>query len=254
MATAKALPVESPRPFFVLDVETMNPPAHEMTRLEQEFLADWEPGGNLKDPEKIEAKRQADLNKFRERAALLDAAPLAMCGLMFEGQTFLLHGLKTAKAKWLGSRKNGVTLEGFAGEKALMEAVITVLNEKTEADSIGVGHNLFGFDLRRLRLACVRNGLMLPDVLRVVRTDGEERQRFVDTMQLFCKYFGRSNDIMVSQETMLTRLGVESLLHGVATGADVPALLAAGKVSEVGTKLLADLLGVRAAYLRMTGR
>jgi hypothetical protein len=254
MATAKVLPVESPCPFYVMDVETTNPAADVMARLEEEFLAEWEPAGNLKDPEKIEAKRHADIEKFRERAALLDAAPVVMVGLMFEDATFLLHGLKTARATWFGNRKNNVTLEGFHGEKALMEAVSLVLNEKTSPGWMGVGHNCYGFDLRRIRLACVRNGLKLPEALRVVLNEEEDRRRFLDTMQHFCKYFGRNGEIMISQDKMLVRLGIESLLNGVATGADVPGLLASGKINEVATKLLADLVGVRDAFLKMTGR
>lgn len=254
MATAKVSPAESACPYYVLDVETANPPADVMARLEKELLEDWEPGGNVKDPEKIEAKRLSDVQKFRERAALLDAAPVAMVGLMFEEQTFLLHGLKKAKVKWFGNRGNNVTLEGFAGERSLMEAVCLVLTEKTSPGWMGVGHNCFGFDLPRIRLACVRNGLKLPEALRVVLTEGEDRRRFLDTMHHFCKYFGRNGEIMVSEEKMLGRLGIDSLLEDIATGADVPALLEAGKIHEVATKLLADLVGVRDAFLKMTGR
>ncbi|HUO61006.1 MAG TPA: hypothetical protein VMU24_10085 [Candidatus Acidoferrales bacterium] len=252
MATPRVLPPESALPYFVLDVETMNPSPDAMATLEAQFLAEWEPGGNLKDPAKIAAKSDADLQRFRERAALLDDAPVAMVGLMFEDATFLLHGLKRAKARWLGNRKNNVTLEGFDGERSLMEAVCTVLNEKAQPDSICIGHNIFGFDLRRLRLACVRNGVKLPDVLRVVFD--EKPQRFLDTMQHYCRFFGRRDEIMISQEHMLEQLGIEPLLRGVASGADVPKLLEDGKFNEVATKLLADLVGVRAAFLRMTAR
>jgi len=241
-------------PYFCLDVETMAPPADVMTRLEKEFLAEWEPGGNLKDPEKIEAKRQADLEKFREKAALLDEAPIAMVGVMLEAETFLLHGVKTAKAKWFGRRENNVLIEGFAGEKALMEAVITVLDEKVTRDAVGVGHNCYRFDLPKIRLACIRNRLKLPESLRVLLVDGEDRQKFTDTMHVFCRYFARNGEIFVSQDVMLGRLGIESLLRGVADGSDVPGLLAAGKINEVATKLLADLVGVRDAFLKMTGR
>jgi hypothetical protein len=100
----------------------------------------------------------------------------------------------------------------------------------------------------------VRNGLKLPEALRVVLNEDEDRRRFLDTMQHFCKYFGRNGEIMISQDKMLLRLGIESLLNGVATGADVPGLLASGKINEVATKLLADLVGVHDAFLKMTGR
>ncbi|SRR5579884_2851524 len=261
MATALKFPRVEREPqaepvteFFIFDVETMNPPAKEMERLEREFLAEWEPPGNLKDAEKINGRQQADLEKFRDRIALHDAAPVAMVGLMFEDKTFLLHSLGRDRVKWFGKRENRVSIEGFRGERELIGAVYAVLSEKTTEKMQGVGHNIFGFDLAKLRIAGVRNGLTLPDALRVVMDEEEERQRFVDTMTLYCKYFARRGEIMISQERMLERLGVESLLKGVANGGDVPKLLAAGKLNEVATKLLADLVGVREAYLRMTGR
>jgi hypothetical protein len=241
-------------PYFCLDVETMAPPAEVLTRLEEEFLAEWEAPGNIKDLAKLAAKRQADLEKFREKAALLDEAPIAMAGVMLQGETYLLHGVKIAKAKWFGRRENNVLIEGFAGERALMEALITVLDEKVTRDALGVGHNVFRFDLPKIRLACIRNGLKLPESLRVLLVDGEDRQKFTDTMHVFCRYFARNGEIFVSQDKMLGRLGIESWLKGVATGADVPGLLASGKINEVATKLLADLLGVRDAFLKMTGR
>lgn len=254
MATAKVMPAESPAPFWIVDCETMNPPPEIMVSLEAEFLAEWEPGGNLKDPEKIEAKRQADVLKFREKAALLDEAEIGMVGLMFEDQTFLLHGLGKKKAKFFGNRKNNVIVQGFSGERALMEATCVVLDEKTSPGWIGVGHNCYRFDLPKLRLAIVRSGLKLPESLRALHSEQEDRPRFLDTMQHFCKYFGRNGELFISQDAMLRRLGIESLLSGVATGADVPALLAAGEINAVAGKLLGDLCGVRDAFLKMTGR
>ncbi len=242
--------------FFVFDVETMNPPPAEMKRLEADFLEDWEPGGNLKDPEKIEAARANALLKFRDKAALLDAAPVSMVGLMFEERVFLLHGLKREKPKWFGKRERNVSIEGFPNEGALIEAVYAVLEEHTTEKMQGVGHNIFGFDLSKLRLAGVRNGLTLPDVLRVVLDEEEERRRFTDTMVLFTKFFSKRGELFITQDRMLERLGIESLLKGVATGADVPRLLAENppKINEVAAKLLADLIGVRESFLKMTSR
>ena len=243
-------------PFFVFDVETMNPPPELMERLEKEFLAEWEPPGNMKDEEKINLRKQADLEKFRERAALHDEAPVSLVGLMFESRTYLLHGLKATKAKWFGKRENNVSIEGFKNERELMEAVYATLDEKTSERMQGVAHNCFGFDLSKLRLAGVRHGLVLPEALRVVMDEEEDRRRFVDTMSLFCKYFSKRGELFIKQESMLERLGLPALLKGVATGADVPKLLAEKppRINEVATKLLADLCGCRDAYLRMTQR
>jgi hypothetical protein len=240
--------------FFVFDVESMNPPPEEMKRLEADFLEDWEPNGNVKDPEKIEAAKANALLKFRDKAALLDAAPVSMVGLMFAEHVYLLHGLKREKPKWFGKRERNVSIEGFKDERSLIDAVYSVLEKETTEKMQGVGHNIFGFDLAKLRLAGVRNGLVLPDALRVVMDEEEDRRRYVDTMSLYCKYFCKRGELFITQDRMLERLGIESLLKGVATGADVPRLLEAGKINEVATKLLADLVGVRDAFLRMTGR
>lgn len=242
--------------FFVFDVETMNPQAEHMKRLEADFVADWEPSGNLKDPEKIAAAQAAALLKFRDKAALLDAAPVSMVGLMFADRVYLLQGIKREKPKWFGKRERNVSIEGFPNEQSLIEAVYAVLEEQTTGKMQGVGHNIFGFDLAKLRLAGVRHGLVLPDALRVLMDEEEDRRRYVDTMSLYCKYFARRGELFISQDRMLERLGIESLLKGVATGADVPRLLAQDppKINEVATKLLADLVGVRDAFLRMTGR
>jgi hypothetical protein len=265
MATAiRPLAADAVSEFAVIDVETMDAREEDILAAQEEvrreFEADWQPPENYKDPVKIAALREEKLAKrvdrIREQAALLDAAPVAMLGLMLEQQTFLLHGLKREKAKWFGKngKANHVSIEGFAGEKELMEAAAEILERKTSAETLITGHNIFGFDLRKLRLATVRNGLTLPPAFRVRLVDGEERQSVLDTMHHFCKYFGRNGEIMISQDAMLERLGIGSLLKGVASGKDVPGLLAAGKVTEVATKLLADLMGVRQAVLRMTGR
>jgi hypothetical protein len=242
--------------FFIFDVETRNPDQEHMKRLEADFLEDWEPSGNLKDPEKIEGARAAALLKFRDKAALLDAAPVSMVGIMFSERVFLLHGLKREKPKWFGKRERNVSIEGFPNERTLIEAVYAVLEEETTEKMQGVGHNIFGFDLSKLRLAGVRNGLTLPDLLRVVMDEDEDRRRFVDTMSLFTKYFSKRGELFISQDRMLERLGIESLLKDVATGADVPRLLAENppRINEVATKLLADLVGNRDAFLKMTSR
>lgn len=247
---------EAPCEAFFFDVETMDPPAAVMERLEKAFCEDWEPPKNYRDEEKIGALRLADLDKWRERAALLDAAPVAMVGLMFEDDTYILHGLKREKLRPFGrnGRENRRYLEGFKGEGELMEAVRIVLEKRVGPETRGVGHNCYGFDLGKLRLAMVRNGLTLPEAFRVLHLEDEDRQPFVDTMKLYCRYFGRSGQLFITQDAMLENLGLRSLLKGVATGAEVPALLKAGQINAVATKLLADLVGLREAFVKMTGR
>jgi hypothetical protein len=256
MATARVAAVEQAVDAFFFDVETMNPEPKVMEQIEKEFLAEWEPPKGWKDEAKIAEKRAEDLEKFHERAALHDAAPVAMVGLMFDGETFLLHSLKNERAKWFGKNgaANRVSIEGFAGEKQLMEMVCRLIAKKTDEKTRGVGHNIFGFDLGKIRLAIVRNGLPLPECFRVLHLEDEDRQQFLDTMRMYTRYFGKAGQLFITQDAMLENLGITPQLKGVATGADVPKLLEAGKITAVATKLWADLVGVRAAFNRMTSR
>ena len=238
---------------FFFDVETMD--ANEEA-VDRDFAENYETPKNYKDPEAIERHRADARVKWTEKAALLDAAPVAMVGIMFEEETFLLHGLKAEKAKWFGKNgaKNRVSIEGFASEKELMQMVCRLLTKKVGQETRGVTHNGFGFDLGKVRLAIVRNGLPLPEIFRVLHLDDEERQPWADTMRMYCRYFARAGQLFIKQETMLENLGIEPLLKNVATGADVPVLLKNGKINEVAAKLLADLVGLRSAFTKMTGR
>jgi hypothetical protein len=254
MSTARLPLPEAPCEFFCFDVETTNPPEEEVVK---DFEANYDgPPKGWKDLAKIEEHRSETLLKWHEKAALLDIAPIAMVGMLFEEETFLLHGLKAEKAKWFGKNgaKNRVSIEGFASEKELMQMVCRLLTKKVGPETRGVTHNGFGFDLGKVRLAIVRNGLPLPEIFRVMHLDDEERQPWVDTMRMYCRYFARAGQLFIKQETMLENLGIEPLLKNVATGADVPVLLKNGKINEVAAKLLADLVGLRSAFTKMTGR
>lgn len=246
-------PVED---FYIFDVETTEPAPEEVARMEADWLENWEPPANYKDAEKIAAYKAEQLAKWRERLALADEAPLAMIGVMFPEETMILHGVKKHAVKWLGKngKRDRVSIEGFAGESRLIEATIQVLEARIRERALGVGHNIYGFDLPKLRLAAARNNLRLPDALRVKIHDEMERPQMLDTMHHFCRYFARSGQLFISAAEMQRKLGLPALLEGVADGKDVPRLLAAGKVEQVAIKLFADLVGCRDSFLRMTGR
>ncbi len=250
--TPAAIP-EAPCEAFFFDVETMDASEEAVDR---DFAENYETPKSYKDQEAIERHKADARVKWTEKAALLDAAPVAMVGLMFERKTFLLHGLKNERGKWFGrnGERNQVWIEGFAGEKLLMEMVCKVITRFTGAETRGVGHNIFGFDLGKLRLAIVRNGLALPEFFRVLTLEDEERQQFVDTMKLYTRYFAKSGQMFIKLEAMAENLGIDVPLKGIATGEDVPKLLAAGKITAVAAKNLSDLVVVREAFLRMTGR
>lgn len=245
----------SPCKCALLDIETRNPDAEEMAELEQRFNAEWEPPANYKDAAKIEARRAEDLVKFRDKAALLPQAPIAVVGVMLDdGRTYQLHAMGAEKPRWRDARRRKVSVEGFAGERELMRALAALLAEETDAETMLVGFNVLAFDLPKARLACVRHGLELPEALRLKLVEDDERQPVFDLMVQYCRKFLGTRELFISQEEMLFQMGIRPAIgRDVASGAEVPKLLEAGKLDAVLTKNLADLADLRQAFLRMTG-
>ena len=74
--------------WIVLDLETGDAPTEAVARKMQ----DWQPPSNLKDPEKIAARRKEAAEKAIEKAALLDESPILCIGMQTDGARFLLNG------------------------------------------------------------------------------------------------------------------------------------------------------------------
>lgn len=250
-ATAKLDSVVIAPQIFV-DLETGNPSPERMAELVRQFELEWEPPGNLKDETKIEARRTADLAKFTEKAALLPDAPVRVVAVLAD-KLWQFHSMKRERARWEGSKT--VVVEGFADEKSMLEATCSLLADVAGPDTLFVAHNAFAFDLPRLRLAFVRNGLALPPALQLKIADEDSQSRVFDTMTQFARRFlGQNGPGFVSQDAMLDSMGIRPLSNQNLTGADVPALLDAGKLDAVLLKNRADLLDLRKAFERMTGR
>lgn len=203
-------------PWICLDLETGNPPEDEI----QAEIAAWRPPANLKRVETVEQARAEAAEKIREKAGLLDGAPVVSVALAFplglEIGTTILHTLRP------------VGVEGSFNqptEKDLLTTLRLWLDYWAGLETALIGHNVLGFDLPKLRLRFAVHGLRLPWILTPspdIRVD--------DTMRIFARYFLIGDRQFVSLDEMTRRLGVGA--PKAMSGADVPRLAASDDAND----------------------
>jgi DNA polymerase III epsilon subunit-like protein len=137
-------------------------------------------------------------------------------------------------------------VHGFADEASLLTALREFLNSRGGPDTILAGHNVAGFDLPRLRLAFLRYGLQLPAVL------ADEQPTF-DTLKVFARRFYGDGAAFLGLGEVCELVGIPNH-KGVCNGADVPALVAAGRVDELVTYNFVDAVLQAELFLRLSGR
>lgn len=251
---APQIPVNLPQAakHICLDVETGH--ADDSTiELSQELAR---ANSNIKD----EAKAVADLEKkrksIREKSALLDGAPISCMSLVTEGQKAVFYH---KGYPWPKKIKIVDDIKGFDGEvlclkdeRDMLVAVREWLDKRGVPESIIIGHNLYGFDLPKLRCAFVRNRLILPNVLKPEAKDSGVE--VYDTMKRFLGYFTTENsgDRFIKLEVVLARLGIPSHKNRIE-GSMIPDMVAKGEVREVITYNALDCLETYAAFRAMAG-
>jgi len=218
-------------PYIVIDIETAPAEQKHIDAL----MADWNPPGNIKDPEKIEARRLEAEQKAKGKASLLDAAPIIVIGFTHR-QSF--------EPSFFDSFGPGNT------ELNMLESFSNHLSPNTGAGTELVGHNIQAFDLPKLRLAYLRNGLELPSILRV--NPGRFQPCF-DTMRMF-RYWSTENydNRYVSLETVCRTLGVPHNDGGIS-GKDVAGCYEHGEYQKILKHAEADVITTLAVYRAMMG-
>lgn len=221
-------------PYLIIDIETADAGEKEV----QAIMGDWTPPKRWTDPEKIERNRLEFEAKAYEKAALLDASPIICIGY---------GGEKALTVHTLNDAQDG---RYFSTEKAMLDAFDLYLVSKCSAGTELVGHNIQGFDLPKLRLAYIRNGLKVPSVLRYMP---ERRQPCYDTQQQF-RYFSteHNRNYFASLELVCRTLGIE-YDDGGMKGADVPAAYLEGRHQEILDHCLADIETTGRVYRAMVG-
>ena len=254
-ALAPKMPTALPQAakHICLDIETGNADEAAIELVQQFARA----ATNIKDEEKALASLEAKRDKIREKAALLDAAPISCFSLVTESE----HSIFYYKAEpWPKKMKVVTDIKGFDGELFCLKDerdMLTVardwLDKRAVPASIVIGFNIYGFDLPKLRAAYVRNRLALPNIFKPEAVDvGVETY---DVMQKFLRYFTaeKAGDRYIALEEVEARLGLPSY-KGRVSGAEIPAMVAAGKAREVLTYCYLDTLSTYAAFRALTGQ
>jgi hypothetical protein len=244
MLTANLIPLPQPAAEFIcLDIETGDAPAEAVAAA----LADWKAPANVKDPEKIEARRQEAIAKFNGKAALLDASPILCVALQADqSRRIVLNGMD----------HSAPTIDGWlvvpcGDERGLLLALRAWLNANTGPETVVVGHNVRNFDLPKLRQAYVRHGLKLPAILKP-RLRDEERAETVDTASLFKAFsMEHRDDFCPSLDTVAASFGIPRPKQHM-TGAACPRLFRDGQIATVLTYCCVDTATTARAYQLLT--
>lgn len=231
--------------WICLDCETADAPPEAI----EVAIQAWKPPSNWK-PETKETKRQEAAERFRKNAALLDASPILCVGVMTSrGDQILFSGMPEPVGDI-----SGWQVLNAGSEPLMLLALREWLNTAPFTEEpVLVGANLKGFDLCKLRLAFLRNGLKLPELFRP-RLEGEPPIRLVDVTSLV-KVFSTQyrDDFMISLDRTASILGIERPKQ-IINGADIPVLYQQGKYTEVATYCCIDVLTTARAFLLMTGQ
>lgn len=237
------VPQPAPAAWLVFDLETGDAPEEAI----QAALTGWKPPANIKDGEKIEARRQEAAEKIRERAALLDASPVLCVAIQTDATAVLFNGMDTEE-----HTVTGWEVMPCGDERGLLLKLRDWLDTNTGPQTLIGGHNIRGFDLPKLRSAYVRHRLCLPELLKP-RLRDEPAPEVVDTMSLY-KAFSMENrdNLFISLDTVADGLGIVRP-KGVISGSDVPRLHAAGENAAILTYCAIDTATTAWAFLLMTG-
>ncbi len=285
--------------WHVFDVETGRPP---MALIEprfsefssKEFIPKELSVGNLKDAEKIEAKRlaaeqaekqrktefeQSERERFEkfkadmiEKSSLTDDAPI-ICLSFQTGNKDKDKAVFSAMPRIENtSLINGFELYQFDSEKEMLAAYAAYLQGEysaTEERFILSGFNILGFDLPLLRARMNRNGLSIPTVLlpRIERVSVYDQMKYAPDFGLELRRYAERHGWLVPFHLLAKSLDINSHKESM-TGSAIPTnhakaldLINQG-LTEEAHALIQEVLIYSAldaqketmAYLKMTGR
>ena len=218
-----------------IDLETGPSPQEEVDAL----MKHWKPPGNVKDPAKIEARREEAYLKAYEKSSLLNAAPILCVGLAWLNEE--------GGAEWTVFESME---EGFS-EKRMLQDLSAWISQCCAPALTVIGHNIIGFDLPKLRLAYLRHRLPRPNFLRVEQAGYRTHQVF-DLMRNF-RYISteHSDERFVSAATVCRTLGINQDEDEIS-GADVAQALNEGRHDDIMMHCRADAMRAMTAFHLIT--
>jgi len=231
--------------WLCLDLETCDAPQDAI----ESAIKAWKPPGNVKDPDKIETRRQEAAERIREKAALLDASPIICIAIITDQESrMVLNGMDAQHHPI-----DGWNVIPCGDEAGLLQILRDWLNTMTGPDTTIVGHNHRGFDIPKVRQAYIRHELKLPEILRP-RMDDDLKVRTVDTMRLVQSFSMENRDERyISLDTVATVLSIHRPKQ-VISGADVPGLYRQRQYQAICTYCAIDCTTTARAYMLMSGQ
>lgn len=241
--------INAPYDYLILDIETANGSPEDA---ERHVMESWRPksaesGKGCWGDDTLAKRLREALDRAKEMRALLDTAPVISITLKSESEMRCLHCMKEHEPK----DRIGALVEGFGSMEEMLRALIGLMAARVGPDTIIAGHNIKGFDLRKLRWAMAKYSLPLPGALL------DRDQAVFDIMQEFCSRYSINREIMVSLASILQDWGIEShkkMENGEKMGAMIPELYAAGQFDTIIDYGLLDVIAEEEAFLRMIGR
>lgn len=228
-----------PYTYLTLDLETKGGRPEDAERA---MRMHWKPASNWK-PATIGERYLEMLAKKQERLALIDGSEVISIALRSDSEARVLHCLYLHAP----NPQTGAMIEGFATQRDMLVALRALIDACVTPDTHLVGHNIRDFDLPKLRMAYLREGLRLPLCL------ASDEQPIFDTMQVWGRRFSANRDCFVSVADVCEELGIETH-KDLVDGSQVDGLYAEGKFDTIIKYNLLDVLVEHEMFRRMTGQ
>lgn len=219
-------------PYMVIDIETAD--ADEVAVLaEEQRLAEKK------------GTRSTTIAKVRERAALLDAAPVICVALKAESGGLLFTWMPTELKE-----ASGFPIFVARDEAGMLSALGEFLGRMTWPETVLVAHNA-EFDTKKLRLAYLRHRLPLPGFL--LPRAREDRDSVFCTMRRFSYDFSLDrSDGFIKLEEACERAGIADVVDGIE-GSLVPEFYRRKQYREVLEHCAWDVRLTEQLFHRMVG-
>jgi hypothetical protein len=220
----------------ILDIETRKP---DHDRLAKELRWGVKPHPGTKDEGKKAAQVAAKTKKAEEGGALSDASPITCIGLRYLGQSWIFTAFPVAQEDVKQFAALGAMVIHGGEEYDMLVSVSEFCRqiiESSQSPLVVAGHNIFGFDLPKLRLAYAQIGLYIQAMFYY--PDGVPAR---DTMEEFSRFFlTRNTGGFVSVPEAADWLNIE--YTNTADGAELPALYESGQFAKIVEKNAIDLI------------
>ncbi len=235
-----------------IDIETRHAPSWRVKQAQAKILRD-DPHRGLKDPVKVKAnldKIEADylkkLVRIKKDSALLNSAPIACIGIVADGLLLHFSTFSFSDREKVRLEKEGILFQTFADEKGMMEGFASFLDSFCDYESLLIGFNSCKFDFPKLRLACSRNKVKRPILLKAVN-----KSLTVDLMKKFTDLYNCENthEKYISLPAVCGELGIP-YQKGVE-GKDIPDAIEAGKGFDVTMACMHDAIETHQIFLKL---